>query len=172
MLEKKSLNEIDEVGWRQGEEKNSLAQPRLSPHSSCWEQHRRRDASTGTESGGAGRKTRGMFCSNIMHFTSSLVSTQLVRGSPSTAHQSYFFHLFQLWTGCAENCNFFCPTTCTDQVLLKTPVEHLARTQHWLTKEKLRLIKSSLTGACSRWLCEGGNCFFKQWAACHPRNLH
>lgn len=117
-------------------------------------------------------KAKVMSCSNTTHFTSSLVSTQLVRGSPSTADQSDFFHLFQLWTGCAENGDFFCPTTCTDQVLPKNPVEHLARTQHWLTKEKPRLIKSSLTGACSRWLCEGGSCFFKQWAACHPQNLH
>lgn len=117
-------------------------------------------------------KAKVMSCSNTTHFTSSLVSTQLVRGSPSTAERSDFFHLFQLWTGCAENGDFFCPRTCTDQVLPKNPVEHLARTQHWLTKEKPRLIKSSLTGACSRWLCEGGNSFFKQWAACHPQNLH
>ncbi|KAJ7396212.1 hypothetical protein BTVI_147215 [Pitangus sulphuratus] len=33
------------------------------------------------------------------------------------------------------------PTTCTDQVLLKNPEEHLARTQHWLTKEKLKADK-------------------------------
>lgn len=52
MLKKKSLNEIDDMGWGQGEEKNGLSQPRLSPHSSYWEEHRRRDASTATESGG------------------------------------------------------------------------------------------------------------------------
>lgn len=182
MLKKKSPNEIDGIGWGQGEQKNSLAQLRLSPHSSYWKQLRKMDESTGTESGGLvkeqetmtastaerrngcwkgkelwawakmniscrrrkeriscfwaliygergrykfneGRrcteidelstihkpKAKAMFCSNNMHFTSSLVSTQLVRGNPSTAHQSYFFHLFQLWTGCAESSGFFVP---------------------------------------------------------------
>lgn len=51
MLKKKSLNEIDEIGWGQGEEKNSLAQPRLPPHRSYWEQLRKRDESTESQEG-------------------------------------------------------------------------------------------------------------------------
>lgn len=57
MLKKKSLNEIDEIGWGQGEEKNSLAQPRLPPHRSYWEQLRKRDESTGRVRR-AGRRAR------------------------------------------------------------------------------------------------------------------
>lgn len=38
-------------------------------------------------------KAKGIFCSNTMHFISSLVSSQLVRGSPNTADWSYSFHL-------------------------------------------------------------------------------
>lgn len=54
-------------------------------------------------------KAKGMLCSNTMHVISSLVSSQPVRGSPSTDDQSYFFLLFQPWTGCAENGDFFVP---------------------------------------------------------------
>lgn len=117
-------------------------------------------------------KSKSMFCSNnAFYFFPCVHST--CQTQPQYCCWSVLFLSFvsALDRLCRKRW-LFCPTTWTDHVLLKNPVEHLARAQHWLTKEKLRLIKSSLTGACSRWLCEGGNCSFKQWAACHPQHLH
>lgn len=115
-------------------------------------------------------KAKGMFCSNTMHFTSSLVSTQLVRGSPSTAHRSYFSHLFQLWMGCAENGDFFWSHNLHRSSSSEKPSGTPIKNTTLANKRKAEADK--IKSHSSRCLCEGGNCFFKQWAACHPQNLH
>lgn len=82
-------------------------------------------------------------------------------GRPSTAHQSFvFLHSLHPWTGWAEKVTFSFVPAWTHNLHRsssseKNRVKHRARTQHWLTKEKLRADKNQVShelvsGGCVR----------------------